>query len=96
MQKDPMKISGQDFFTIRRRSILARNGVQKKRQTIGSDLAAKIYRARILCKPFNEPRNDSQAGRAGTTTLLDVPVRQATLAADIDSLEVIPGLLGRL
>jgi hypothetical protein len=35
------------------------------------------YRARI-CKPFMEPGNRLLAWRAGTTTLFDVPDRQAT------------------
>jgi hypothetical protein len=34
-------------------------------------------RARI-CKPFKEPRNQFPACRAGTTSLFDVPARQAT------------------
>jgi hypothetical protein len=49
-------------------------------------------RARI-CKLFKEPRNPSTAGRAGTTTLFDERVRQATLTGGIDSLESISGLL---
>jgi hypothetical protein len=52
-------------------------------------------RARI-CKPFNESKNRFPAWRAGTTTLFDVPVRQATKAGRIHSLESIPGLLKRL
>ncbi len=46
-----------------------------------------------ICKPLKEPRNQFPAG---TTTLFDVPVRQVTKAAVIDSLESIPGLLKRL
>ncbi len=42
-------------------------------------------------KPFKEPRNRLPAWRPGTTTLYDVPARQATWAA-----ELIPGLLKRL
>ncbi len=50
-------------------------------------------RARI-CKPFKEPRNRFPDG---TTTLLDVPARQATWeAGGVDSLESVPGLLKRL
>jgi hypothetical protein len=53
-------------------------------------------RARI-CKPFfQEPRNRFPASRAGSTTLFDVPARQATQAGRIDSLESIPGLLKSL
>jgi len=43
-----------------------------------------LIRARI-CKPFKEPRNRFSAWRAGTITLFDVPARQATWAAGIDS-----------
>ncbi len=52
-------------------------------------------RARI-CKPFEEPRNLFPSWGTGTTTLFDVPVRQATLASGIDSLESIPWSLKRL
>ncbi len=38
---------------------------------------ASTSRARI-CKPFKEPRNRFLAWRAGTTTLFDIPARQAT------------------
>jgi hypothetical protein len=37
----------------------------------------KLDWARI-CKTFKEPRNRFPAWRAGTTTLFDVPARQAT------------------
>jgi hypothetical protein len=46
-----------------------------------------------ICKPFQEPRNRFPPWRAGTTTLYDVPARQA---GGIDFLESIPGLLKRL
>ncbi len=36
-----------------------------------------------------------EAWRASTTTLFDVPARKATLAGEIVSLELIPGLLKR-
>jgi hypothetical protein len=36
-----------------------------------------LYLARI-CKSFKEPRNRFSHWRAGTTTLFDVPARQAT------------------
>ncbi len=42
-----------------------------------------FVRARI-CQPFQEPRNRFPAWRAGTTTIFDVPVHQATLAGGID------------
>ncbi len=54
-----------------------------------------VCRARI-CKPFKEPRNRFPAWRVGTTTLFDVPARQATKAGAIDSLESILGLLKHL
>jgi hypothetical protein len=53
-----------------------------------------VFHARI-CKLVKEPRNRFPAWRAGTTTLFDVPARQATQAGGIDSLESIPGLLKR-
>jgi hypothetical protein len=31
-----------------------------------------------ICKPYKEPMNRFPAWRAGTTTLFDVPARQAT------------------
>jgi hypothetical protein len=37
----------------------------------------EIVRAQI-CKPFKAPRNRFPAWRLGTTTLFDVPARQAT------------------
>ncbi len=52
-----------------------------------------VYNARI-CKLVKEPRNRFPAWRAGTTTLFDVPARQAT--GGIDSLESIPEFLKRL
>jgi hypothetical protein len=38
-----------------------------------------------ISKPFKEPRNRLQAWRTGTTTLFDVPAREATKAGGIDS-----------
>ncbi len=48
-----------------------------------------IIRARI-CKPFKEPRIRFPGWVADTTTLFNVPGRQATWAGGIDSLESIP------
>ncbi len=47
----------------------------------------------LICKPFKEARNRFPAWHAGTTTLFDVPARQATEAGEIDYSESIPGLL---
>ncbi len=52
-------------------------------------------RARI-CQPFMVPRNRFLTWRAGTTTLFDVPARQAIQAGGIYSLSSIPGLLKSL
>jgi hypothetical protein len=49
-----------------------------------------------ICKPFKKPRNRFLAWRAATTTLFDLPARQATQAGGIGSLESIAGLLKRL
>ncbi len=61
-------------------------------------LSEEIYRAG-LCKPLRSPGIDSPAyvaWQSGTTTLFEVPARQATYAGRIDSLESISGLLKRL
>ncbi len=55
-----------------------------------------IWRRARTCESFEEPKNRSPASRACTTTLFDVPGRQATWAREIDSLESVPGLLKRL
>ncbi len=46
-----------------------------------------------IYRPCKEPRNRFQAWRAGTTTLFDVPARQATQHGGIGSLELILGLV---
>jgi hypothetical protein len=56
-----------------------------------SRLLLREYRARI-CKSFEESRNRFPAWRPGTTTLFDVPGRQAIQGL----VESIPGLLKRL
>jgi len=38
-----------------------------------------------MCTPFEKPKNQFPAWRAGTTTLYDVPALQATWAIGIDS-----------
>ncbi len=55
----------------------------------------KVLKRARICKPFKEPRNRFPAWRAGTTSLFDVPARQATKAGGINSMKSIPGLLER-
>jgi hypothetical protein len=50
----------------------------------------------VFVNLFGSPGIDPSLAMAGTTTLFDVPARQATKAGGIDSLESIPGLLRRL
>ncbi len=57
---------------------------------------AKVWNWVRICKPLKEPSYQFPAWRTGTTTLFDVPARQATLAGEIDSLESIDGLFKRL
>jgi hypothetical protein len=46
----------------------------------------------VFVNLFKEDRNRFTAWRACTTTLFDVPARQATQAGVIDSYESIPGV----
>jgi hypothetical protein len=59
-------------------------------------LACRAGTGALICKPLKEPRNRFPACLAGTTTLFVVPARQATLAGEIDSSELIPWLLKSL
>jgi hypothetical protein len=43
-----------------------------------AEVRLRIYFRGRICKPFKEPRNRFQAGRASTTTLFVVPACQAT------------------
>ncbi len=47
-----------------------------------------ISRKIRICKPFKQPRNRFPAWRAGSTTLLDVPARQATQAGLLKRLQI--------
>jgi hypothetical protein len=60
-------------------------GIRHCKMYIKSPRARSSVRARI-CKLFKEPRSRFPAWWAGTTTLFDIPARQATQAGGIDSL----------